>query len=147
MPRTKDEARRGINGPPLRVLATMAVRKTARPPEPENVSDESTRSSSSDDSISGSSSDDEERCKKDMAYDSLDSIMSEVMSTFKSLSMTAKLDLDHEAIEKKASSILEALKETQKEADKRDRIKRKRKGRPRTKEEVMNEAKRGLRYK
>ena len=99
MPRTKDEAR-GINGPPLRKLATMAARKTARSPEPENVSDESNSSSSSYD------------CKKDMAFDSLDSVMREMMRTFASLSMTAKLDLNHKAIERKASSILKALQET-----------------------------------
>ena len=55
--------------------------------------------------------------------------MLEMMSTFERLSMTAKLDLDHEAISQKVSSIMEALFETQEEADKKDSIKRKRKGR------------------
>ena len=126
MPRTKDEAR-GRNGPPMRKLATKAARKTARPPEPENVSVASTSSSSSDE---------EERCKKDMAFDLLNSDMCEMMGTFERLSKTAKLDLDHNTISKQVSSIMEALQEVQEEADKKDDIKRRRLGLPRTKEEV-----------
>ena len=127
MPRSKDEAR-GINGPPLRKLATMAARKTARPPESENVSDNFSISSSSDESISSSSSDDESRCEEDMAYDSLKNDMREMMRTLRSLSMTAKLDLDYEAISQKVNSIMEALQETQDEADKKRQHQKKEEG-------------------